>query len=102
MIVGGFLLGFYFWVSWATTGRTYGDLVMGLRVVNWQGEKMHWAGAAMRAAFCVVFGDRAVLGAHQRRQPLGPGRGAPHLGDLRLGAPSTSGRAASRRTEHAG
>lgn len=56
VIVGGFVLGFYFWVSWATTGRTYGDLVMGLRVVNWQGEKMHWAGAAVRAAFCVVFG----------------------------------------------
>lgn len=56
IVVGGFVLGFYFWISWGTTGRTYGDLVMGLRVVNWQGERMHWAGAAVRAAFCVVFG----------------------------------------------
>lgn len=55
VIIGGFVLGFYFWISWGTTGRTYGDLVMGLRVVNWQGERMHWAGAAVRAAFCVVF-----------------------------------------------
>jgi uncharacterized RDD family membrane protein YckC len=55
VVVGGFLLGFYFWVSWATSGRTYGDLVMGLRVVNWQGEKMRWTGALVRAAFCVVF-----------------------------------------------
>ncbi len=55
IIIGGCVLGFYFWISWATTGRTYGDLVMGLRVVNWQGERMHWAGAALRAAFCVVF-----------------------------------------------
>lgn len=55
VVVGGLLLGFYFWVAWATTGRTYGDLVMGLRVVNWQGEKMHWTGALARAVFCVVF-----------------------------------------------
>jgi uncharacterized RDD family membrane protein YckC len=45
----------YFWATWATTGRTYGDLVMGLRVVNWRGERMHWTGAAVRAAFCTAF-----------------------------------------------
>ncbi len=55
LLVGGALLTFYFWVSWATTGRTYGDIVMGLRVVNFAGERMHWAGAFVRAVFCVVF-----------------------------------------------
>ncbi len=55
VFVGGFMLWLYFWISWATSGRTYGDHVMGLRVVNWQGERMHWAGAALRAAFCVAF-----------------------------------------------
>ncbi len=55
VIVGGFLLWLYFWISWATSGRTYGDHLMGLRVVNWQGERMHWAGGALRAAFCVAF-----------------------------------------------
>ncbi len=55
IIIGGAMLTLYFWVSWATSGRTYGDLVMGLRVVNWRGEKMRWSGALIRAGFCVVF-----------------------------------------------
>jgi uncharacterized RDD family membrane protein YckC len=55
VIAGLVLLGIYFWISWATSGRTYGDHVMGLRVVNWQGEKMYWTGAALRAAFCAFF-----------------------------------------------
>ncbi|MGZ4591957.1 MAG: RDD family protein [Actinomycetes bacterium] len=44
----------YFTVSWATTGRTYGDHLLGLRVVNFRGERMRWPGAVVRAAFCVV------------------------------------------------
>ena len=55
VLAGGALLILYFWISWATTGRTYGDTVMGLRVVNFAGERMHWAGAFLRAVFCVVF-----------------------------------------------
>ena len=45
----------YFLVSWAVPGRTYGDAVLGLRVVNFRGERMHWVGALLRALLCVVF-----------------------------------------------
>ena len=45
----------YFTTAWATTGRTYGNHLMGLRVVNYRGERMRWAGAAVRAAFCLAF-----------------------------------------------
>lgn len=44
----------YFTTAWATTGRTYGDHLLGLRVVNFRGEPMRWAGAAVRAGFCVI------------------------------------------------
>ena len=44
----------YFAASWATTGRTYGDHLLGLRVVNFRGERLRWAGAVARAAFCAV------------------------------------------------
>lgn len=44
----------YFVVSWATTGRTYGNHLLGLRVVNFRGERLRWAGAIVRAAFCIV------------------------------------------------
>ena len=50
---GGFLM-VYFTAAWATTGRTYGDHLLGLRVVNFRGDGMRWAGAAVRAAFCVA------------------------------------------------
>jgi uncharacterized RDD family membrane protein YckC len=50
----GVLLFVYLTVSWATTGRTYGDHLLGLRVVNFRGERMRWPGAVVRAAFCVV------------------------------------------------
>lgn len=54
IILGGVVLGLYFWIAWATTGRTYGDQVMGLRVVNFSGAKLRWFGALLRAAFCVL------------------------------------------------
>jgi uncharacterized RDD family membrane protein YckC len=44
----------YFAASWATTGRTYGDHLLGLRVVNVRGEPLRWAGAVARSAFCVA------------------------------------------------
>jgi uncharacterized RDD family membrane protein YckC len=44
----------YFTVSWATTGRTYGDQQLGLRVVNPRGERLRWPGALIRAGFCVL------------------------------------------------
>ena len=44
----------YFTITWSTTGRTYGDHQLGLRVVNSRGEPLRWAGAVVRAAFCLV------------------------------------------------
>lgn len=55
LIVGGVVMGSYFAVSWAVAERTYGDEVLGLRVVNFRGERLHWAGSLLRALLCVVF-----------------------------------------------
>ena len=44
----------YFTISWSTTGRTYGDHQLGLRVVSFRGERLRWAGAVVRAVFCLV------------------------------------------------
>jgi uncharacterized RDD family membrane protein YckC len=44
----------YFTASWATTGRTFGDHELGLRVVNDHGEQLGWFGAVIRSGFCVV------------------------------------------------
>ena len=44
-----------FALAWATTGRTLGARVMGIRVVNHRGQVMRPAGAAVRAAFCLGF-----------------------------------------------
>jgi uncharacterized RDD family membrane protein YckC len=44
----------YFTFSWVTTGRTYGDHLLGLRVVSSRGGPLRGAVAVVRAAFCVV------------------------------------------------
>ncbi|MDQ5840341.1 MAG: RDD family protein [Chloroflexota bacterium] len=44
----------YFTVSWATTGRTYGNHLLALRVVSFRGERLGWPAAVLRAGFCVV------------------------------------------------
>ena len=53
--VGVLLLILYLAVSWMGNGRTYGDHVMGLRVVNRQGRRLHPLGALVRAALYVIF-----------------------------------------------
>jgi uncharacterized RDD family membrane protein YckC len=45
----------YFTAAWHLTGRTIGALLMGLRVVNWRGERMRWSGSFARALFCALF-----------------------------------------------
>ena len=45
----------YLTASWATTGQTYGDRLLGLRVVNARGGRMRWGGAALRAGLSIVF-----------------------------------------------
>jgi len=53
LIVGGTVLTWYLALSWAYVGRTYGDHVLGLRVVNHRGERMGLVLAFARALFCV-------------------------------------------------
>jgi uncharacterized RDD family membrane protein YckC len=52
--VGTGVLIVYFTAAWATTGRTYGDHLLGLRVVNFRGERMRFVGAILRAVACVL------------------------------------------------
>ena len=37
-----------------STGRTYGDHLLGLRVVGHEGDRMRAAGAGLRAIFCLL------------------------------------------------
>jgi uncharacterized RDD family membrane protein YckC len=56
MVAYGYCLNVLYWtVGWATGGRTIGNLIMGLRVVNYKGQRVHWAGAFVRAVFCTLF-----------------------------------------------
>ena len=45
----------YLTLAWWLSGRTYGCLVMGLRVMGFRGENMRLAGALVRAVFCALF-----------------------------------------------
>jgi uncharacterized RDD family membrane protein YckC len=55
LAAGYFVMWLYWTWSWATTGRTLGKGIMGLRVLNHKGERMRWSGAALRSGFCLVF-----------------------------------------------
>jgi uncharacterized RDD family membrane protein YckC len=41
--------------AWWLAGRTYGGLVMGLRVVNFRGRRLRLSGAFLRSVFCAAF-----------------------------------------------
>ena len=45
----------YLAISWYNTGRTFGGELLGLRVVNFRGDRLTFAGAVLRAAICVIF-----------------------------------------------
>jgi uncharacterized RDD family membrane protein YckC len=45
----------YLTVAWATSGRTFGGVLLGVRVVNFRGRRMRPSGALLRALFCVFF-----------------------------------------------
>ncbi len=54
-LAAAFVVAFvYFTVFWTLSGRTYGDLVMGLRVLGIGGRRLRFFGAALRAAFVVI------------------------------------------------
>ena len=54
LAAGALVMFAYLTLSWATTGRTYGDHLLGLRVVNAHYQQPRLVAAALRAAFCVV------------------------------------------------
>jgi uncharacterized RDD family membrane protein YckC len=45
----------YLSVAWATTGRTYGERLLGLRVLSRRHTLLGWTRAILRAFTCVVF-----------------------------------------------
>ncbi len=54
-LAAAFLVAFvYLTVFWTLSGRTYGYLVMGLRVLGIGGRRLRFVGAALRAAFVVI------------------------------------------------
>lgn len=54
-VVGSAVAVPYLTLCWRMTGRTYGDAVFGLRVVNRQGQPVRFVGALLRAVLCVLF-----------------------------------------------
>ena len=54
-VIGFVIVMPYLTLSWCATGRTYGDALFGLRVVNYKGERLRIAGATLRAAACTIF-----------------------------------------------
>lgn len=54
-LLGSVILGVYFVAAWSTTGRTYGNHLLGLRVVNHEGERVRLLGALLRSVACVMF-----------------------------------------------
>jgi uncharacterized RDD family membrane protein YckC len=55
LLAGSAIAVIYLTGAWAITGRTYGDHVLGLRVVNWRGQPPRLGGALLRALFCAGF-----------------------------------------------
>jgi uncharacterized RDD family membrane protein YckC len=55
LVATGLLLGSYWTVMWSLSGRSFGDQLLGLRVVGPGGRRLHWSHSAVRAAFCTVF-----------------------------------------------
>ncbi|MGX7732499.1 RDD family protein [Rhodococcus sp. 2H158] len=58
----------YLTVCWATTGRTVGAVVMGLRMVSRNGDLVGWVRAGLRAGLCVMFGFGLLWVAVDRRR----------------------------------
>ena len=55
VLLASVLAFWYFAVAWATTGRTYGAAVLGLRVLSRDHRVLGWIRAGVRAVACVVF-----------------------------------------------
>lgn len=56
LIIYGYVLNVLYWTAgWAISGRTIGNLIMGLRVVDWRGNHLGVITAFVRAIFCTLF-----------------------------------------------
>jgi uncharacterized RDD family membrane protein YckC len=55
VVVAGVIAAVYLTVAWATTGRTYGAGLLGVRVLARWGGRLGWARASARALACVLF-----------------------------------------------
>jgi uncharacterized RDD family membrane protein YckC len=55
VVAGGLVSVVYLTVSWATSGRSYGDQVLGLRVTSTAAGRLGWIRSAARAAAYVAF-----------------------------------------------
>jgi uncharacterized RDD family membrane protein YckC len=53
--VGALIAVGYLTVAWATSGRTLGASVLGLRVLSIRRTRLAWGRAAIRATLCLVF-----------------------------------------------
>lgn len=58
----------YFAICWATTGRTYGDLVLGLKVVSRGREHVRPLIAVLRAVTCVMWPVGLIWSGIDRRR----------------------------------
>ena len=54
-VVGAIVLTLLFTVAWSSTGRSYGDRLLGLRVIDRRGERLGLVHAFVRAVLCVAF-----------------------------------------------
>lgn len=67
MIVYGYAINVLYWtVFWATSGRTVGNLIMGLRVIDRRGRSPGWVVSLLRALFCTAFPLGLVWSAFSR------------------------------------
>lgn len=55
-VLGGYFLMWLYWTwTWTTSGRSLGQNLMGVRVLDRKGQRPSWKVASIRAAFCVIF-----------------------------------------------
>ena len=85
-VVGFVIVIPYLTLSWCATGRTYGDALLGLRVVNYRGGRLRIPGATLRAAACTDLSYRSALGRGQPGESFAAGRVTAHVSYLRLDA----------------
>lgn len=70
VVVAATLATGYLAISWTVTGRTVGDVALGLRVLGRRGGRPHPAVALLRALCCLVFPIGLAVAAFPARRSL--------------------------------